>query len=169
MNLKQLFGRANSRLRPELRYQPPEPRRMAQLSHLLTDIEGQLEQGGNAAAAITRFNALTGRDYVAWDFQTYYSYTSTEGFLASAAVPAPKRVPDLARAELLAILRSIRASKSEAEQAYYMELFDAQVTLPSASLLLFHPPKGASVDPGKWNPSEEEVVDLALAHKPIAL
>ena len=94
---------------------------------------------------------------------------SAADFIEIAATPEPKKVADLSRAELVDIVHRIKAAQAESEQQYYMALFDAQVTLPAASLLLFHPPAKSRVPPNRWNPTPQEVVDLALAHTPIAL
>jgi hypothetical protein len=51
----------------------------------------------------------------------------------------------------------------DADTECYLRLFTANVAHPAASDLIFHPPSGL-VDA-----SAEQIVDAALAHRPIAL
>ncbi|MFJ9377046.1 hypothetical protein [Streptomyces sp. NPDC101455] len=85
--------------------------------------------------------------------------------LLSPSVPL-ERVEELGREidrieTLVEVVRRILAGDTDAE--YYLRLFTTNVTHPAASDLIFHPPS----DLGE--PSAEQIVDAALAHRPDVL
>ncbi|MEU9056354.1 hypothetical protein AB0D37_39195 [Streptomyces sp. NPDC048384] len=70
-------------------------------------------------------------------------------------------MPDVTRDELVEVVRRIRECGPDEE--HYRLLFDTNVRHPSASALIIHPPAGLE------EASAEEIVDAALAYRPIAL
>jgi hypothetical protein len=67
----------------------------------------------------------------------------------------------LSRGELIELVRRIcEAEGMEEEQDEMMELLEANVPHPEVSDLIFYPPSGVELSP-------EEIVDRALAYKPI--
>lgn len=118
-------------------------------------------QRDTAAAAIAAFNADTGHTYSTIDFAEYHGWRSLDDFAKEAARPAWLRVFDIMPDELAEIVRRIRSAGPDTD--YYLRLFQANVTDPNASDLIFHPPAHLE------NASTEEIVSAALAHRPIAL
>lgn len=73
---------------------------------------------------------------------------------------------DLSRDELIALVaRIMRAEADEAEEDRLVALFDDSVAHPSATDLIFYPQKYFKHD----EPTPEEIVDAALAYRPIQL
>jgi hypothetical protein len=158
-------------LRPALQYSLPSPHTVANLRQMVLLVE-QATESADALPALKRLNAATGRELTLEDVLSYPSAYSLDTFVRLIAFAPPRRVANLQVAELVAIAQKIIDSAGgddEAETAYYMALFDAQVTLPGASALIFHPPDDYDGPISDWQPSAEEVVELALRHRPIAL
>ncbi|MEV6931197.1 hypothetical protein AB0M46_42830 [Dactylosporangium sp. NPDC051485] len=80
-------------LRPELCPPAVGPQRIAALCAAIDTIEGLLERGEPAAAAIAAFNAETGHDYTTDDFLAYWTSRGLEDFALEAARPAWPRPP----------------------------------------------------------------------------
>jgi hypothetical protein len=78
-----------------------------------------------------------------------------------AARPVRPRLPDITREELVEIVR--RVLEGGPEEDHYLRLFETNVAHPGASGLIFHPPAGLE------GASPEQIVDAAMAHRPIAL
>ncbi|PWI13503.1 hypothetical protein DI272_04665 [Streptomyces sp. Act143] len=150
-------------LRPELRPAPVPEQRLRDLARDIVRIEELLHKGEQRAAdaAIAAFDEDTGHSYGRHDFLTYDGWRSAEEFAREAARPAWPRVPDITRDELVEIVRG--ALEPGPDQPYFLLLFRANVAHPGASDLLFHPPADL-VDA-----SAEQIVDAALAHRPLAL
>ncbi|MDI9889285.1 hypothetical protein QMZ92_34430 [Streptomyces sp. HNM0645] len=113
----------------------------------------------DAEDAIRAFNAMTGHDYVAYDFADYGGGRSAEEFAREAARPARPRVADITRAELVEIVGRLLAGDPESD--YYLRLLEVNVTHPGVSGLVFH----SSAD----GVSAEEIADEALRYRPIAV
>ncbi len=95
-------------------------------------------------------------------FRTLYTHSSVEDFANMAALPRAKYVPDLNRDELIEITkRAMNTTSWDSE--YYMELLDKNVSLSGASNLIFYPPDSYQGDISDYNPTAEEIVDLATA------
>ncbi|XVU23193.1 hypothetical protein ACQPZJ_38935 [Actinoplanes sp. CA-054009] len=142
-------------LRPELCAPEVSPRRLAGLRAAIGHIEELLQRGEPADRAIAAFNADTGHDYTAPDFQGYWESRDVGDFALEAARPARPRVPDVTRDELIEVARRI-VEGDIADQAYYLRLLEANVAHPRVSELIFFrdlPP--------------EHVVDEALSYRPI--
>jgi len=154
-------------LRPILTPKPLSEQDKRALVELLRRIEEALESGAEeAASAIDEFNEKTERDYRPEHFFEYWEAMSAEEFVEAAYFKSPGRVADITREELIEVVR--RAMKVIAHQSFYMELFDDNVPRPAASNLIFYPPDDQQ-DVGTWDPTPEEIVDLALSYEAIAL
>ncbi|GAA0318347.1 hypothetical protein GCM10010302_66760 [Streptomyces polychromogenes] len=149
-------------LRPELSPPSVSRRRLDELCAEVERIVELLETCPEAAGgAITAFNAMTGHDYRALDFAEYDGSRSLEEFAREAARPARPVVADITRDELVEIVRRLLTASAESD--YYLRLLQANVSHPRVSDLVFHP-SGSLRDP-----SAEQIVDMALAYRPIAL
>lgn len=82
--------------------------------------------------------------------------------------PRLSRPGALSREELVAIVQRILDGEgTEEEQDRLVRLFDESVTHPEASDLIFWPKRYPD---GSWpEPTADEIVDAALAYKPIEL
>ncbi|MEU5894361.1 hypothetical protein ABZ835_47445 [Streptomyces sp. NPDC047461] len=149
-------------LRPELLPPPVSRQRLDELCAEVERIAVLLEIRPEVAGeAISAFNAMTGHGYVALDFAEYDASRSLEEFAREAARPARPRVADITRDELVEIVR--RLLTAAPESTYYRRLLEANVAHPRVSDLVFCPSddlQGASA---------EQVVDEALAYRPIVL
>ena len=158
-------------LRVELQYTPPPPDVVMNLRRLVQLVE-EAAESADPQGALKELNLVTGRELRLEDVLSYHSAYSLDTFVRLIAFAPPRRVASLDVSELVAIAQRIIDSvggEDEAETAYYMALFDAQVTLPGASALLFHPPDEYDGPISDWQPTAEEVVELARRHRPIAL
>ncbi|WP_020554401.1 hypothetical protein [Embleya scabrispora] len=154
---------------------PPvvDPGRQAEVAAEIERI-GELIRGdggsGAAVAAMAAFRVATGHDYRIGDFVEYHASRTLAEFALEAARPAWPRVADVTRAELVEIVRRILAG--DAELDWYLLVLTANVPHPAVSDLIFGwpaqvaGPLGSDDDPLG---SAEEIVDAALAHRPIVL
>jgi Colicin immunity protein / pyocin immunity protein len=78
---------------------------------------------------------------------------------------------DLSREELIELVRRIMRCETddEAEEDRLVALFDNSVAHPRASNLIFWPEHELGPDAQRRDLTPEEVVDIALAYKPIEL
>jgi hypothetical protein len=136
--------------------------RVEQLSREMERIETLLYGADRAAAeeAVAAFAEATGHDCSAADFLGYAGSRTLEEFALEAARPAYPHAPDVTRDELVEVVRRILDDDPDAE--YYLRLFTTNVAHPAASDLIFHPPSDLA------DASAEQIVDAALAHRPIA-
>ncbi|MFF7247070.1 hypothetical protein ACFZBU_24575 [Embleya sp. NPDC008237] len=153
------------------------------LAEVAAEIEriGELIRGdggaGAAEAAMAAFRAATGHDYSIGDFVEYHGSRTLAEFALEAARPARPRVADITRAELVEIVRRILAG--DAELDWYFQVLMANVPHPAVSDLIFGRPAEVEDPPGSTDGSTdstddplgaaEEIVDMALAHRAIAL
>ncbi|MFF2517834.1 hypothetical protein [Streptomyces sp. NPDC058086] len=149
-------------LRPELLPPPVSRQRLDELSCEIDRIADLLTVRPEAAdKAIRAFNAMTGHDYVAFDFAHYHGSSNVEEFAKEAARPTCRRVADITRDELVEIVRRVLVASPETD--YYLRLLEANVLHPGVSGLIIHPPED------QQDASAEEIVDEALRYRPIAL
>lgn len=182
-------------LREELLPRPVAAEELERIERSIGEIEELLENGkeAEAAAAIEAFNARHARAYGADDFRSRDGSVSRTEFALSAAQPQARRIADMTREELIEIVRRIQeperalddrgliaeegdtkispdaaesgapyrvepSDRLAALQSFYLELLEAQVAMPDVSDLIF------------WDDLEpEEIVDRALAYRPIVL
>lgn len=147
-------------LRPELLPPSVAPEYLAALAREIERI-AQLIVTGDPDEAIAAFNQHTGQDYDFTDFAEYSSHRDLLDFAQEAARPAHPRVPDVTRDELVEIVRRIRAAGPDAD--YYLLLFRTNVPHPAPTNLIYHPPADL------LDASADQIVDAALAYRPIAL
>lgn len=142
---------------------PPVSRqRLDELCGAISRISGLVLSGaGSAAEEISAFNASTGHDYGAPDFAEYDGSRSLDDFAREAARPPRPRIADITADELVGIVRRILDGDPESD--HFLALFEANVPHPRARGLIHWPP------PELRGASAEEIVDAALAYRPIAL
>ncbi|WP_257459645.1 hypothetical protein [Archangium lipolyticum] len=159
-------------LRAALVPNEPDPERRAELKRRILEIEKVLERGEDASALIEAFNHDTGRSHDARFFLEYWRSRDLEDVVDEACQPRPGRVPDITRAELVEIVRRAMPTQPRFEpryESFYRELFEANVPRPHAASLIHNPPDPRRHGIVDWAPSPEEVVELALAYRPIQL
>ncbi|MDQ1012634.1 hypothetical protein QFZ82_007119 [Streptomyces sp. V4I23] len=149
-------------LRPELMPPVVGPERLEELSREIERIAGLVEaRSADEDEAIRAFNTMTGHDYEACHFAHYWRSRDLEDFAREAARPARPRVADVTKEELVEIVR--RVLVADAETDYYLLLLQMNVLHPAVSGLIFHPADALR------DASAEEIVEEALAYRPIAL
>lgn len=94
------------------------------------------------------------------DFRYHCGAPDKEALMETACVPPPVRLPEVTRDELVEIVRRILADPTD---DWYIEAFERNTVMHGASGLIFHPP------PELPDATAEEVVNAALAYRPIAL
>ena len=145
-------------LRPELL--PPQVTRQ-RIEELGCEIDRIAELRGDVAQeAMATFKETTGHDYS--EFRSYWAAVSREEAAMRAARPGYPRVPDIARDELVEIVRRILTCLPP-DQDWYLLVLETNTLHPAASGLIFWPP------PELESASAEEIVDAILSYRPIAL
>jgi hypothetical protein len=145
--------------------------RLAEVKRRILEIDAALEQGRDADGLTAEFTALTGRSYDQFTFQTYWGAISLDQFAKEASRPPPRKVESVTRDELIEIIRRAMLTSGDPDYFYYMEVFDANVPMPKAAMLIYYPPEGSELGRhiGSYDPTPEEIVDQALAWRPIIL
>jgi hypothetical protein len=138
---------------------------------LVTDALARLEAGASPDAVAAELGAAAGVTVAADDLDGWFGSLDAEAVATIQLTPPAHELRrlQLSRNELVEVARRFMATSESDDQAndeWWMALFDANVPHPAGSTLAFYPP---SRDAGTWNPSPEEVVELALAYRPIAL
>lgn len=150
-------------LRLELLPPPVDPARVTELAAAVEHIAVLLDLGEPYEAAIAALNADAGVELTAHDFHRY-----DNAFAYVLARPTYPLFPDITRDELVEIARRIMAGlgpqSDDPDADWYTLVFDTNLTMPYASSLIFTPPAELGPDP-----TAEQVVDTALAYRPIAL
>ncbi|MEV4508476.1 hypothetical protein AB0K00_05915 [Dactylosporangium sp. NPDC049525] len=151
-------------LRPELLPPAVAARHVAAVQARIEAIRDLLDRSDpRAAEAIAALNDATGHDYTVEDLRDLCSREPDE-LAAEAAAPPIRRTPaasTVTRDELVEIVCRILAGDRHTD--FYVALFDANVVMPGASGLIFYPPAELA------GAGPEEIVDAALAYRPIAL
>ncbi|MEV6073337.1 bacteriocin immunity protein [Nocardia sp. NPDC052001] len=147
-------------LRPELLPPAVDQSRLDELAHEIERISNLISSGDSADGSIASFNEQTGHTYAVLDFAEYHGWRSLREFAREAARPAPPRVLDITREELIEIVSRILTADTETD--YYVMLFEVNVPHPRATDLIFHPLVAQ-------NPSAESIVDAALSYRAIEL
>jgi hypothetical protein len=147
-------------LRDALVRRPVTPERRVAIGEAMLQIDELVERGNSAAAAVEALNDATGHSFSLDDFRNHCGASDREALIERACSPPPVRLPDITRDELVEIVRRILADPTD---DWYIEAFECNTVLPGASDLIFHPP------PELRDATAEEIVDTALAYRPIAL
>lgn len=119
-----------------------------------------VDRGEDATAAIETLNETTGHRFGPDDFHYQCGAPDREELVERACAPSPVRLPDVTRDELVEIVRRIIADPTD---DWYIAAFERNTVMPGASGLIFHPP------PELRDATAEDIVDAALAYRPIAL
>ena len=152
-----------TRLRAALIAKRPAKEFVAGLKSLAEEIVLNLDDGKDCTVLLEEIADLTGLQFLDEEyFRSLHSHSSVQEFAKMASLPRAKQVDDLSRDELEDIVRrAMDVTSWDAE--YYRELFDKNVPMPGASNLIFHPPEQYSGDLGDYNPSPEDMVELATS------
>lgn len=112
---------------------------------------------------VARFNQMTGVSYEPEDF-LFYGHTDADAFAETAfLVSQVSRHDDLAREELIEIVRRIQRAESEAETSYYLALLKANCPDPRVADLIYWPNEYFNRPPDvSIELSAEQIVDHAL-------
>ena len=152
-----------TRLRADLIVKCPNESLVSDLRFLAEEIIRNIDHDQDCSVLLEKMKEITGRDTLDEEyFRSLHSHSSAQEFADMASLPRAKQVGDLSREELEDIVRRAMNVTSWDAQ-YYMELFDKNVPMPSASSLIFHPPVQYSGDIADYDPSPKEIVELAMA------
>ncbi|MEV0567130.1 hypothetical protein [Dactylosporangium sp. NPDC050588] len=147
-------------LRDALRRRPVTAERRAAITAAVQRIEELVGSGADAAAAVAALNETTGHRFGPDDFRYHCGAPDREALIEWACAAPPARLPDITRDELVEIVRRILADPAD---DWSIAAFDHNTVMPGASGLIFHPP------PALRDATAEQIVDAALAYRPIAL
>jgi hypothetical protein len=136
------------------------PERRVVIGEAILRIEELVDRSNDATAAVETLNETTGHSFGLDDFRYHCGAPNREALIERACAPPPVRLPDVTRDELIEIVRRILADPTD---DWYIEAFERNTVMPGASGLIFHPP------PELRDATAEEIVDAALAYRPIAL
>lgn len=78
-------------------------------------------------------------------------------------------IGNLTKAELIDLGERLLNASNEKDSDSLYRLFNDQFSHPDAANLFFYPENDDMSDISDYNPSVEEVVDIAIAHEPIKL
>jgi hypothetical protein len=155
-------------LRPELMPPPLDEALVARLAKLGDAIDGALP--GQCEDKLAEFNRLANTSIAFRDFQGVYGAENHANWVRRLLWSQRIRPADgVTREELIEVL--IRADPRVGindENEAYMAIFDANVPLPKASMLLYYPPEEDGTEDKDWDPTPEQIVDLALRGKTAA-
>jgi hypothetical protein len=149
-------------LRPELMAPRLDGELVARLAALAREIDGA--RPGEYEEALVAFERLSGIAVPFRDFQGVYGAEDHACFVRRLLWSRRIRpAAGVTRAELVEVLRRAdpRVGVNDENEAYMM-IFDANVPLSKGSLLLYFPPEDSGLEDRDWDPTLEEVVDLAL-------
>ena len=120
---------------------------------------------------MTELQSLAGSTVTLDDIQNYWRGMSLGEFVENISRQRPQRVLDVTREELIEIARRMRPDGGYPDHQGYAEVFDMQVSMPSASMMMYHPPDHVtiSVPISEYDPTPEVLVDWALAYRVIRL
>jgi len=147
-------------LRDALRRRPVTPERRVAIGEAILHVEALVERGEDATAAIETLNETTGHSFGLDDFDHRCGAPERQQLIEWACVPPPLRLRDVTRDELVEIVRRILADPTD---DWYIAAFERNTVMPGASGLIFYPP------PELRDATAEDIVDAALAYRPIAL
>lgn len=152
-------------LRPELMPPPLDEVLVARLATLADTIDGALP--GQYEDDLAEFNRLAESSIPFRDFQGIYGAEVHENWVRRLLWSQRiKPVAGVTRAELIEVIRRAYPGVSPGnENEAYMAIFDANVPLPKASMLLYYPPDDYDAAVQDWDPTPEQIVDLAVRYE----
>jgi hypothetical protein len=153
-------------LRRELMPPVLDEQLVARLAELAAQLDGDPDEDKRA-----EFNRLAGTDIPMAEFQGIYGAEEHEDYVRRVLYHRLiKPVPNATRAELAEVVRRAMPTNEFFDQhEAYMAIFDANVPLPKASMLIYYPP-GYDASTNMWggrpiaeyDPTPEQIVELAL-------
>lgn len=149
-------------LRPELMPPPLDGALVTQLAKLADAIDGALP--GQYEDKLAEFNRLANASIPFRDFQGIYGAENHANWVRRLLWSQRIRpAPGVTRAELIEVIRRAdpRVGINDENEAY-MAIFDVNVPLPKASMLLYYPPEADGTEAKEWDPTPEQIVDLAF-------
>ncbi|WP_030273295.1 hypothetical protein [Streptomyces sp. NRRL B-24484] len=149
-------------LRAELLPPPVPAERLAELRAAVDVIADLVLTSGPAAAqaAVEAFGRETGHGFTVADFAACEGGRGAQALALEAARPARPEVRGTSRAETVELVRRVWAAGPDAD--WYLRVLRAALPHPRLLDLLFQSPAGHAA-------AAEDVVDEALAYRPIAL
>lgn len=151
---------------------PPEldEAQVSQLANLADALDGAVRDAYQENLA--EFNRLAGTELQIEEFQGIYGGEDPEEWVRRLLWSnAIRPVPGVSREELVEVVRRAMPGNNYQDYEAYMVIFDVNVPLPNASNLIFYP---ADYDHRRdwqnaadYDPTPEEIVDQALAAKPV--
>lgn len=157
-------------LRPELLPLKHDAQWIERLATLAAQIDGA--RPGEWEDHLPEFNRLAGTQLEFHDFQGIYGAEEhIEWVRRMVNGKSVRPVADVTREELIEVVRRAMPQNGHPDAEAYLAIFDANVSRPKASNLIFYP---ADYDPdtntwgggrpmGEYDPTPEEIVDSALA------
>lgn len=117
---------------------------------------------------LTEFNTKANTDFRWQDFQEIYGYQNHDEWVKIALLRQRVAVvPDIARDELIEIVRRIQANPGgESETALYLGMLEVNVPYQGVSDLIFWPNIHFGDDDVSRELTPEQVVDIALNSEP---
>jgi hypothetical protein len=150
-------------LRPELIAERPSEKFVSDLKTLTEEIIHKIDHNQDCTVLLEKIVGMTCLPHLDEEyFRSLHSHTSVEEFVGMASLPRAKQVDDLSREELEDIVKRAMNVLSW-DAAYYSELFDRNVPMQGASNLIYYPPEQYSGNISDYDPSPEEIVELATA------
>lgn len=156
-------------LRPELMPPPLDLALVARLSKLAADLDGAQSDRSDALA---EFNRLAGTSLPLDKFRDIYETENYEDFVRRMLYHQLIRpATDVTTTELVEVVRrAMPTNEFFGQHEAYMAIFDANVPMAGASILIFCPPDDdagvISVGRGHalsdYNPTPEQIVEWAL-------
>ncbi|MCA9028373.1 MAG: hypothetical protein KDA86_24390 [Planctomycetaceae bacterium] len=155
-------------LRPELLPPKLDDELVARLAELADTIDGA--RPGEWEKELEEFNRLAGTS-IPFLFQGIYGGESHDEWVRRVLLyESTKLTADVTREELIEIVRRIISDEFFNDRDAYMALFDVNVGVEGAAMLLFDPPGydqstntwGGGRRMDEYDPTPEEVVDMAL-------
>ena len=147
-------------LRDALVRRPVTPEQRVAVGEAILWIEELVDCGDDATTAVETLNETTGHSFGLDDFRFHCGAPDRQALIERACASPPVRLPDVTRDELVEIVRHILADPTD---DWYIEAFERNTVMPGVSGLIFYPP------PELRDATAEEIVDAALAYRPIAL
>jgi hypothetical protein len=157
-------------LRAELLPPRLDSERVERLAELAAELDGFVGSGEDRQALVDDFNRGAGTEFVFRDFQGIYGGTDHETWVRTVlSSPAAQPIPHVTREELVEVTRRIANVEGEEHEVnFWLQLLKANVPDPAVSDLIFWPNLYFN-DEEVRELTPEQIVDVALSHKPTPL
>ncbi len=163
------------RLRAELMPGDIDEDLVTQLMDDLSTVEENNAPADELKAAVARLEAISEEDMTPHLATAVLTNYGDEWVRAALYISQIRPVDDVTRDELVEVLRRAYPDSDfdEPKRQAYMAIFDVNVPLPAASLLIYHPPEyppesqvGPMLD---YYPTPDQIVDWIFDPKDISL